>query len=108
YYSARQRAAQVDAIRAHHAEACAWAAAPASKQGKGPFRPMPHSASAILTADFNFSPDDPLHVSLQAENGKASRFVDVWQHRHPGVPHPHTLGVHDRRRWPTPLSCDFI
>lgn len=109
YYSHRQRAAQVEAIRAHHAEACAWADVPA-RPGKqmGPFRHVPQTDAAILTADFNFGPDDSLHARLQEENGKASRFVDVWQHRYPGVPHPLTLGVHDRKRWPTPLSCDFI
>lgn len=109
YYSDRQRAAQVEAIRRHHAEACGWAAID-GLPGKqtGPFRRVPQTASAILTADFNFKPDDPLHARLQDSNGAASRFVDVWEHRHPGSPHPLTLGVHDRKQWPQPLSCDFI
>lgn len=109
YYSARQRAAQVEAIRGHHAEACAWAAhGGRDGKGKGPFRRVAQTRSAILTADFNFQPDDPLHARLQADNDDASRFVDVWQHRHPDAPHALTLGVHDRKQWPKPLCCDFV
>jgi len=110
YYSAHQRSAQVEAIRAWHAEACAWAEvnAPAGGKDQGPFRHVPQTRTAILTADFNFGPDDPLYERLQADNGTASRLRDAWAHAHPGEPHPHTLGVHDRERWPQPLSCDFI
>lgn len=109
YYSAQQRAAQVEAITQHHAEACDWAgAAPRSGKSSGPFRRVAQTRSAILTADFNFTPDDPLHARMQAHDGNASRFVDVWQHLYPDVAHPLTLGLHDRRQWPTPMTCDFI
>lgn len=109
YYSARQRAAQVDAIRRRHAEACDWAENDARpRKSSGPFRQVAQTRSAILTADFNFQPGDPLHGRVQAQEGKASRFVDVWEHLHPGVAHPLTLGLHDRRQWPSPMTCDFI
>lgn len=109
YYSARQRAAQVEAILQRHVEACEWAEIE-TRDGKsaGPFRRIAQTRSAILTADFNFKPDDPLHARVQESGGKASRFVDVWQHLHPAVTHPLTLGLHDRRQWPTPMTCDFI
>lgn len=110
YYSATQRAAQVEAIRALHAEACVQArhAVSASKQ-KGPFAAMVRPASAILTADFNFKPEDPLWKLLQAPfDDHAPALRDVWTHRHPGQSHAHTIGVHDRRQWPQPYACDFI
>src|SRR5947209_17077707 len=65
YYSAKQRAAQVEALRELQTEASGHAAAPAPAK-EGPFRTMPRPASGILTADFNFPPDDVLHRHLQS------------------------------------------
>src|SRR5437879_8081762 len=65
YYSAKQRAAQVEALRELQREAAGHAAAPVPAK-EGPFRTMPRPASGILTADFNFPPDDALHRHLQS------------------------------------------
>ncbi len=63
----------------------------------------------MLTADFNFRPDDPLHARLQAGfDGDAIAFRDSWEIAHPGVPHQDTLGVHDRKQWPSAYASDFI
>ena len=110
YYSAVQRAAQVEAIRGRHAEACAHARAASLRDDSGgPFQSFEQPASAILTADFNYRPDDPLHLRMQAPfDDGALQFVDAWQQAHPGVPHVPTLGVHDREQWPQAYASDFV
>ena len=109
YYSARQRAAQVEALRELQLEAAGHAAAPRPGKEGGPFQQVPRPASGILTADFNFRSDDPMHVRLQAPLGAGvPAYRDAWQLRHPGKPHAPTLGVHDRSQWPEAFACDFI
>jgi endonuclease/exonuclease/phosphatase family metal-dependent hydrolase len=109
YYSATQRAAQVEALRALQLEAAGHAAAPRSEKEGGPFERIARPASAILTADFNFRPEDPLHRQLQSPlAGGAPAYRDAWRLRHPGKPHAPTLGVHDRTQWPEPFACDFV
>jgi len=109
YYSARQRAAQVEALRELQGEAAGHAAAPVPAK-EGPFRTMPRPASGILTADFNFPPDDALHRHLQSPLALGvPAYRDAWQLRHPGKPHAPTVGVHDKDQWPgPPFACDFI
>ncbi len=110
YYSARQRAAQVERLRELQAEAAAHAQdLDHSRKEGGPFQNAPRPASGILTADFNFRPDDPLHARLQAPLGHdAPRYLDAWQIGYPGQPHAPTNGVFDREQWPEPYACDFI
>jgi endonuclease/exonuclease/phosphatase family metal-dependent hydrolase len=110
YYSALQRAAQVEAIRAQHAEACGRARSERKlEHSPGPFQGMKQSASAILTGDFNFRPEDPLHLRLGGPFGDSTpELVDAWPLLHPSTPHAHTSGVHDRAQWPEPFTCDFI
>jgi endonuclease/exonuclease/phosphatase family metal-dependent hydrolase len=110
YYSAGQRAAQVEALRELQIEAAGHAAMPAQAKESGPFRSMPRPASGILTADFNFEPQDPLHARLQSPLAPGvPAYRDAWQLRHPGKPHSPTLGVHDKKQWPgPPFACDFI
>jgi endonuclease/exonuclease/phosphatase family metal-dependent hydrolase len=112
YYSAAQRAAQVERIRELHAEACAHGARGprAGAKDAGPFRPTPRPASAVLTGDFNFRPEDPLLARLCAgfDDGTPA-LHDAWRACHPGRPHAPTVGVHDRAQWPQgPFCCDFI
>ena len=109
YYSAKQRAAQVEALRELQLEAAGHAAAPRPGNEDGPFRQVPRPAAGILTADFNFRSDDPMHARLQAPLGAGvPTYRDAWQLRHPGKPHAPTLGVHDRSQWPEAFACDFI
>ncbi|OIP09487.1 MAG: endonuclease [Rhodocyclales bacterium CG17_big_fil_post_rev_8_21_14_2_50_68_7] len=112
YYSALQRASQVEAIRAHHAEACQCdRTGGARDRSDGTYRWFPRPRAAILTGDFNIRPDDPLHARLQAPfvGARATpRLADVWVKRHPEEPHPNTVGVHDRSQWPAPYCCDFV
>jgi endonuclease/exonuclease/phosphatase family metal-dependent hydrolase len=110
YYSARQRAAQVEELRRLQMEAAGHAATPQSGKEGGPFEPVPRPASAILTADFNFPPEDPMHRHLQSPLAAGvPAYRDAWQLHHPGRPHAPTLGVHDKVQWPGPaFACDFI
>jgi len=110
YYSAKQRSAQVEALRELQIEAAGHAAAPVPVKETGPFRTVPRPASGILTADFNFPPDDALHGHLQSPLAPGVPvYRDAWQLRHPGKPHAPTLGVHDKEQWPgPPFACDFI
>ena len=110
YYSQVQRAAQVEALRAHHAEACGHAARDRSIDASGgPFHSHRHTAAAILTGDFNMRPEGPLKARIEAPFDDASvpALEDVWRALHPGVPHPATSGVHDREQWPEAFACDF-
>jgi endonuclease/exonuclease/phosphatase family metal-dependent hydrolase len=110
YYSAAQRAAQVEAVRAIHAEACAQ-----SRHffpfdtSEGTFQSLLRPAPAILTADFNYKPGDALHRRMQLPFGDGAQpLVDAWETRWPGAPHPPTLGVWDRKQWPEAYTSDFI
>lgn len=110
YYSAPQRAAQVEALRGLHADACADARGFVEiDSSEGTFRSLPRPASAICTADFNYQPDDALHARMQQGHADGSpALVDAWSARWPGVPHPPTLGLYDRRQWPSAMTTDFI
>jgi endonuclease/exonuclease/phosphatase family metal-dependent hydrolase len=110
YYSAKQRAAQVEALRELQAEAADHAAAPQPGKEGGPFQPIPRPASGILTADFNFRAEDPMHARIQAPLGVGvPAYRDAWQQRYPGRAQPPTLGVHDKTQWPgPPFACDFV
>jgi endonuclease/exonuclease/phosphatase family metal-dependent hydrolase len=110
YYSEIQRRQQVNALRELHAEACAHAAdrRHAQKEG-GPFETAARPASAILTADFNFRADDPMHARIVAPYADGTpAYRDSWQVHHGERPHDQTLGVFDREQWPQPFACDFI
>jgi endonuclease/exonuclease/phosphatase family metal-dependent hydrolase len=110
YYSERQRAAQVERLRELQAEAAAHADDPAhpSKAG-GPFEVRPRPRSGILTADFNFRPEDPLYARLQAPIPGSPAYRDAWRVRHGDAPHAPTLGRYDKAQWPgEPYACDFL
>ena len=111
YYSALQRTAQIERIRELHSEAALRARRERARDtSTGPFRSEPRAAGAILTADFNFRPDDPLHDRLTVPYGsEVPAFRDAWQTRHPGTLHPPSLGLFDTEQWPDgPFCCDFV
>lgn len=110
YYSAKQRTAQIERLRELQSDAAAHAHdLDHSRKEAGPFQNAVRPASGILTADFNFRPDDPLYIRLQAAFGDGTpRYVDSWHIQHPGRPHVPTLGVFDHEQWSEPSACDFI
>ena len=111
YYSAKQRAAQVERLRELQAEAAGHANEPVRPEKQdSPFAPAPRPASGVLTGDFNFRPEDPLHARIQAAIGTdVPPYRDAWHIAHPGRRHDPTLGVFDKEQWPqAPFCCDFI
>ena len=111
YYSSIQRAAQVERLRGLQAEAARHAQdlAHPHKEGR-PFETLPRPASSVLTADFNFRPEDPLCARIQAPIGTGvPAYRDAWTLAQPGSPHAPTLGVYDKVQWPGDATCcDFI
>jgi endonuclease/exonuclease/phosphatase family metal-dependent hydrolase len=115
YYSAAQRAAQVERLRELQAEAAGHARVrPGQRRAEhvdGPFEPGARPASSILTADFNFLPSAPEYPRLQAPilEGGVPAYRDAWAVANPGTPHAATVGVHDKEQWPgEPFCFDFI
>jgi len=110
YYSARQRAAQVERLRELHAEACGHARAkPPAREDSGPFQQLERPRRAIITGDFNMQTDDPAYARLLAPfEGSEPRFVDAWAHLHPGQKHPPTFCLYDKEYAKVPYCCDFV
>jgi endonuclease/exonuclease/phosphatase family metal-dependent hydrolase len=111
YYSAPQRLAQVDALRALHQEACGQAVAThATTDIQGPFRALPRPASAIVAGDFNFRPQDPEYRQIVEPfaAGTGASLVDAWTLAHPGEAHAPSAGLYENSWAKQPLCCDFI
>ncbi len=111
YYSALQRAAQVEWLRGLHRDAVAQArAARPGMAADGPFEAVPRGEGAILTGDFNFRPADPEHARMLAPIDAATPpWLDAWSLVHPGAAHAPTCGVHDKAQWPEPaFTFDFV
>ncbi|MFZ5504303.1 MAG: endonuclease/exonuclease/phosphatase family protein [Pseudomonadota bacterium] len=110
WYSAAQRAAQVERLRELHGEA--WAHAATGRPGTpadGPFDRVARGGPAVLAGDFNFRPEAAEYTRLQAPMADATpRYRDAWAVLNPGRPHPPTVGVHDKAQWPGPaFTMDF-
>lgn len=110
YYSPVQRAAQAARLRELHDEACGRAAQPGfATAGRGPFDLAAPTPSAILTADFNFPPENPAYDELQAPLASAGpAYRDAWTLVNGRRAHEPTFCVHDDRYAKTPYCCDFI
>jgi endonuclease/exonuclease/phosphatase family metal-dependent hydrolase len=110
YYSRRQRAAQVEAIRDLHAEACAHAERPRQGQGEigGSFEVYPRPAAAIVCGDMNFPAEALERSRLLAPMAGAPAFLDAWEVLHPGLPYAPTVGVHKVDWVAGPACFDFF
>ncbi len=110
YYSDVQRMAQANRLREMHDEACGRARQPGFPTAEGsPFDHVPQPEHAILTADFNFPPENPAYDAIQgplASGGPPYR--DAWAIANGRAPHDHTFCVHDRRYAKRPYCCDFV
>jgi endonuclease/exonuclease/phosphatase family metal-dependent hydrolase len=111
YYSQRQRAAQVDALRAIYADGAAYARDPrVTMNDGGPFQSHPRPQATIITGDFNLEPEDPLHARMGAPFSDGTlALADAWEVANPGKPHPPTFCIYQKTRPDAPeLHCDFI
>lgn len=107
YFSALQRAAQVERLRELHRDACLHAATPRpGDERNGPFCAVPRASQALLTGDFNFLPQSPEYQRLQAPFDDAVLpYRDAWALRHPFAAHAPTVGVHQPG---APFTADYI
>ena len=110
HFSVAQRRMQVDALRALHAENCLRAVDSRVLDTSGsPYHAVAATTRTLMTGDFNFRPDDPLHARLCAPfDERVPRLVDTWQHLHARQPHPHNVGLYDRSYFTEPHTCDFF
>ena len=112
YYSETQRLAQVDALRAIHAEGCARTAHPpilGPEPEAGPFRPLAQTTATLICGDFNCKPDSTPKRLATAPFAREPALLDAWEVAHGSAPQPPTFGVHDRTGWSEPAyACDFM
>ncbi len=111
YYSQRQRAAQIEALRAIYAEGHGHARSGTNVDTTGgPFHTYLRPAPTIITGDFNLEPDNPLHARMGASFADGTPpLLDAWEVAHPGVPHPSTFKIYEKEVPGEPeLHCDFI
>jgi len=95
YYSAIQRAAQVEALRNLLAEGHGHATAPRSAaETDPPFAVLPRGAAAILCGDFNVAAGSADYRRLLDPFGAGVPSMhDAWIAAHPGQPHAPTAGL---------------
>jgi endonuclease/exonuclease/phosphatase family metal-dependent hydrolase len=110
YYSAAQRLAQCDGLRALHAAAHAHRVQPARADfSDGPFHWRARPAAGIVCGDFNCEPGSPGHARLLEPFGDGTPpFHDAWQVMHVSEPHQPTVGLYDTVQWPRRFACDFV
>jgi len=110
YYSEVQRRAQALRLRNLHDEACQRAAMPGAPTAEqSPFDSTPQTTRAILTGDFNLTPDHPSYEEIQHPlHGGGPAYRDAWKLVHGHRPHVPTFCVHDQGYSKTPYCCDFV
>jgi endonuclease/exonuclease/phosphatase family metal-dependent hydrolase len=110
YYSAAQRLAEVDGLRALHAAARGHDKPPARADvSKGPFHWRPRPAAGIVCGDFNCEPGSAGHARMLEPIGEGvPAFKDGWAVAHPGRAHDPTVGLFDTVQWPRQFACDFV
>lgn len=111
YYSAKQRMAQVDALRTIYSDGHAHAReTQVTMNDGGPFQSYLRPRATIITGDCNFEPDSPEHRRMLATFADGTPpLADAWRIAHPGVSHPSTFKVY-RKNGPTDPErhCDFL
>jgi endonuclease/exonuclease/phosphatase family metal-dependent hydrolase len=101
YFSAQQRAAQVERLCELQAERAAHAPAPPARY-KGAFEPYARPAASILCGDFNMRPEDALVARL------LQVWRDAWAAANPGATAPPTFGLHDSKFGGESYRCDYV
>lgn len=110
YYSAAQRLAQVNGLRALHAAAQGHGTPPARADASGgPFHWRPWPGGGLIAGDFNCEPDSPAYQRLLEPFADGTpRLRDAWAVAHPGRSHDDTVGLFDTVQWPRRFACDFV
>jgi endonuclease/exonuclease/phosphatase family metal-dependent hydrolase len=110
YYSAAQRAAQVEALRRLQFDGHRHALAPRStSETDPPFAVLPRGEFAVFCGDFNFPAGAPEYARMQEEIAVGvPRLVDAWTIAHPDTMHAPTVGVHETTFTTGPACYDFF
>lgn len=111
YYGEKKRTAQVEALRSIFAEGSGHARfGSIVDRAGGPFETRLRPLATIITGDFNFEPDDPLHGRMgEPFADGAPALVDAWEVTHPGQAHPPTFKIYEKEVPGEPEQhCDFI
>jgi endonuclease/exonuclease/phosphatase family metal-dependent hydrolase len=110
YYSATQRAAQVEALRALQAEGYRHALMPRSNaESDAPFAVQPRGEYSVFCGDFNFPAGAPEYARMQEGIAVGvPRLLDAWVLAHPGETHAPTAGVHEATFSSGPECYDFF
>ncbi|MCX8085963.1 MAG: endonuclease/exonuclease/phosphatase family protein [Rhodocyclaceae bacterium] len=98
YYSKKQRATQIAALRALCDEGFYHAQAPRSNaESDSPFAVLPRGEGVVLCGDFNIGTgmEELAPLEKVGAGGTAPRLLDAWPLAHPDVPHAPTVGVHE-------------
>jgi endonuclease/exonuclease/phosphatase family metal-dependent hydrolase len=111
YYGKLKRTAQVEALRTLYAEGSGHArrGTIVDREG-GPFETRLRPAATVITGDFNFEPDDLLHLRMGETFADGTpRLFDAWEVAHPGEPHAATFRIYEKEEPSEPEQhCDFI
>ena len=111
YYSAVQRMAQAEALRAMYAEGHEYARdATVTMNDGSPFQTFVRPRATVITGDCNFEPDSAEYRRILAPFADGTpALVDAWHVVHPGTPHPSTFKIYQKDAPGDPeLHCDFI
>lgn len=110
YYSAGQRAAQVEALRQLQAEGHRHGRASRSAaETDPPFAVLPRGEWAVFCGDFNFPAGASEHGRMQAAIATdVPPLLDAWSVARPGQPHAATVGVHGASFTAAPACYDFF
>jgi endonuclease/exonuclease/phosphatase family metal-dependent hydrolase len=109
YYSALQRAAQVEFLRELQVLGHRHAVAPRSAaETDPPFAVLPRGEFAVFCGDFNCPAASPEHLRMQQPiAADVPRLVDAWGITHPDMPPVPTAGVHVATFTSGPATYDF-
>ncbi len=106
YFSAAQRTAQCEALRAIADEGWRHATRPPSTEELDPpFAVLPRGEGCVLCGDFNSPVGTPEQVALLA-HGQAPAFANAWTITQGAVPPAPTFGVHEQRYVKEPSCYD--
>jgi endonuclease/exonuclease/phosphatase family metal-dependent hydrolase len=111
YYSARQRAAQIEALRGICDAGWRHAIAPRSaEETDPPFAVLPRGEGCVLCGDFNCPAGaaELAPLGKVGADGTAPALIDAWTLAHPGAPHAPTVGVHEASFTAGPATYDFF
>jgi endonuclease/exonuclease/phosphatase family metal-dependent hydrolase len=110
FFAGGQRAAQAEALRALHAEACANVAQPPEQVHSGTYRFVSRPVEAVLCGDFNFESGGPEYARITAPFSDGTPVLrDAWRVRHGERPYDPTCGIYDHAQWPAgPHTRDFF